>query len=167
MNFTTILKDHLKRYPLMQAQDGYKLIHQAACGPAHAVTHREAAREWLKNELETLSDPWPEALIDPISPDGDLVRVHLAPFKAEGGDPEPLLDAFIRTSQEVIPDFQLLEEYLHTSLPFVPGLEELMSTLKPQGYPALHHSDAYRTAYRPAYRVVLKKYLLSHPEADN
>ena len=23
-----------------------------------------------------------------------------------------------------------------------------------QGYPVVHHSDAYRTAYRPAYRVV-------------
>ena len=159
MNISTILIDHLKRYPLMQAQDVYKLIHQAACGPAHAVTHRDVAREWLENELETLSDPWPEALIDPISPDGELVRVHLAPFKASRGDPLTLLDAFIRTSQEVHPDDERLERYLAASLESVPELAGLLASLKSQGFPALHHSDAYRTAYRPAYRVVLKKYL--------
>jgi len=143
----------------MQAQDAYKLIHQAACGPAHAVTSQDAAREWLENELKTLTDPWPETLIDPISPDGELVRVHLGPFKALGFNSHMLLDAFIHTSLEITPNYQLLESYLLTSLTLIPGLKELMETQRTLGYPALHHSDQYRISYKPAYRVVLKKFL--------
>ena len=159
MNFLSILSNHLLRYPAMQAQDAYKLIHQAALGNAHAVIHPEAVQKWLESELKDLLEPYPEPALDPISPDGTLVRVHLGPFMAAGGNLDSLLAAFFRTSSTFISDHQRLESYLEESLPYVTGLEELMRTLKNQDYPAVHHSEAYRAAYKPAYRVVLGKYL--------
>ncbi len=38
-------------------------------------------------------------------------------------------------------------------------LEAALDRWRAQGYPALHHSDAFRAAYRPAYRVIAKRYL--------
>lgn len=159
MKFNAILKNHQIRYPAMQAQDAYKLIHQATCGPAHAVTNSQAAREWLERELETLHDPYPEPAIDPISPNGDLVRVHLAPYLAAGGSIERLLEAFITTSREFPADHNKLRAYFDAALPLFPGLESLVESLITQGYPAVHHSEAYRAAYKPAYRVALKQLL--------
>lgn len=159
MNFLSILSDHQLRYPAMGAQDVYKLIYQAACGPGHAVSNPAQARDWLEKELHNLSDPHPEPAIDPISPDGKLVRVHLSPYLAGGGDRETLLQAFIQTSCEFCPDQLKLERTLKAALPYVEGLKELMKTLKTGGYPAVHHSEQYRAAYKPAYRVVLKKLL--------
>ena len=34
------------------------------------------------------------------------------------------------------------------------ALEEYLDQYANMGYPAVSHSEAYRTAYRPAYRVV-------------
>ena len=159
MKIKDILQYHQIRYPAMQAQDAYKLIHQAASGPAHAVTDPEAPRAWLEQEVQDLLDPYPEPAIDPISPDGTLVRVHLAPYLAAGGSIEQLLKAFITTSREFPVDHSHLQAYLDTALPLFPELESLLETIKTQGFPAVHHSKAYRAAYKPAYRVVLKKYL--------
>ncbi len=156
MEFVDILTHNKMRYPAMQAQDAYKLAHQAACGPAHAVSDPKAARAWLEEEVQNLVDPYPEPAIDPISPDGHLVRVHLAPYLVTGGSIEKLLDAFIATSNVFKPDHTQLIIYLTITLPLYPELETLLETLKPQGYPAVHHSEAYRSAYKPAYRVVLK-----------
>jgi hypothetical protein len=33
-------------------------------------------------------------------------------------------------------------------------VESYVKTIAARGYPVVHHSDAYRSAYRPAYRVV-------------
>lgn len=140
----------------MQAQDAYKLVYQAACGPAHAITDPDSARTWLEKEVQTLHDPYPEPIFDPISPDGSLVRVHLAPYLADGGDLETFLHAFLRTSREIVPDFEKLEGYLTAALNTFPCLKSFKETLQAQGYPAVHHSEAYRTTYKPAYRVVLK-----------
>ncbi len=159
MKFIDILTNHQLRYPAMQAQDAYKLIYQTACGPAHAITDPEAARAWLEKELQNLSDPYPEPASDPISPDGCLVRVHLAPYLVSGGSIEKLQDAFITTSHEFTADHTRLKSYLETALPLFPGLESLRETLKARGYPAMHHSDAYRAAYKPAYRLVFKHLL--------
>jgi hypothetical protein len=157
--FQTILTSHQARYPLMQACDVYKLIHQAALGSEHAVSDLQAARERLQNELQALRAPHPEPAIDPISPDGAIVRVHLSAYMAGGGHFDSLLNAFLRTSRKFHGQHETLEEYLRLALPLAPGLNALAKSLSAQGYPAIHHSEAYRAAYKPAYRVVLKRYL--------
>jgi len=121
MHILSILSSHQTRYPVMQAQDVYKLMHQSACGNAHAVSNPQAARDWLDQEVQNLCDPYPEPAIDPINPDGSLARVHLASYLADGGNLDTLLDAFLHTSREYPANFTKLERYFDTALPLVPG----------------------------------------------
>jgi hypothetical protein len=159
MHILSILSNHQTRYSAMQAEDVYKLMHQSACGNAHAVTNPQAARDWLEQEVLNLRDPYPEPAIDPISPDGSLARIHLATYLADGGNLDTLLDAFLHTSREYHADFSKLERYLEAAQSIVPGLTALIPTLKPQNFPPVHHSTAYHVAYKPAYRVVLIEFL--------
>ncbi len=157
----SILKSHLIRYPDMQIQDFYKLIHQAIMGSGHAVTDPEGARLWLERELVEMGDGIPEPPLDPISADGQMARVHLRPFLAQGGDPQKLLSAFLRTANEFHGDEAILKSEwdIATRMEIFPpaAMDDFIQNL--QGYPAVHHSALYTQRYRPAYRVVLKRYL--------
>lgn len=145
----------------MQIQDVYKLIHQAALGSEHAVTDRHATRVWLEREIMQLGNQDAEPMIDPISADGQIARIHLRPFLAQGGDPEALLTAFVRTANEFRGDEQTLKNYwgIATRLEFFPrvAMDDFIQSM--QNYPAMHHSEIYTQRYRPAYRVILQKYL--------
>lgn len=166
--FRQILRDHAARYPAWQIADFYKLIHQASLGSEHAVTDYEQARRWLETELAQLGAAPAEALIDPISPDGAIVRVHLRPLLERRLSPALLLDAFMQTSTAFHGSIQLLEERWQEAtalsaqglLPFDPAdLEGFMTGMREKGYPAVHHSTRYVAAYRPAYRVVAGVFL--------
>lgn len=171
-NLKQILELHLASYPKTQPDDLYKLLHQAAMGSGHAIPSREAARQWMTREIETLqssgSDFLDEPLIEPLSPNGRLVRVNLRPYVRAGGDPELLSDAFVLTAERFKGDSLALDRFCmrvveltrEDALPFSPSeLEGRFAELKQQGYPAVHHSNEYADAYRPAYRVVLRELL--------
>ncbi|BCX02170.1 MAG: hypothetical protein KatS3mg053_0108 [Candidatus Roseilinea sp.] len=168
MTFETILRDHLRRYPLMQAEDVYKLLHQACLGSEHAVQDLDGVRRWMLRELAEMGDGPDDPLVDPIAPDGRIVRVHLRPYVAAGYDPAQLLDAFVHTANGYRGSHEDLQRVLDAvialaeagSLPLdARRLIELSRSLAAQGFPAIHHSDAYERAYRPAYRVVARAYL--------
>ncbi len=153
-----ILHSHLSRYPAMQIQDLYKLLHQAAMGSEHAVSDPESARNWLRREIAEMGEGPPEPLVDPISPGGSIVRIHLRPFVDAGHAPDSLLDAFIRTANEYRGDFRVLEEYWRAAIStsrFPAGeMDEFFRFKEAQNFPAVHHSPEYQNLYRPAYRVV-------------
>ena len=167
-----VLQFHFDRYPKMQPDDLYKLLHQAAMGSEHAIPNREAASQWMDRELAMLQQSGAaspdEALYEPLSPDGRLVRVNLRPHLQAGGGTDLLLDAFVRTGEEFSGDPLALESYCERavelarqgSLPFPhKKLEAHFAMLKREGYPVVHHSKSYADAYRPAYRVVLRDLL--------
>jgi hypothetical protein len=153
-----ILRFHLNRYPEMQIQDVYKLLHQAALGNAHAVSNADAAKNWLTSELKEMGEGPAEPLIDPVSPNGEIVRVHLRPFITAEYDPDLLLDAFICTSKEVYGDAHLLKEYwqaaINTAYLPLAEMDKFFRSMEAENYPAVHHSPQYENLYRPAYRVV-------------
>ena len=153
-----ILRDHLSRYPKMQIQDVYKLLHQAALGSEHAVSDSESARRWLDRELTEMGEGIREPWIDPISPDGKIARIHLRSFIAAGYDPDLLLDAFVRTANEYRGDVHLLEQYWQvvsgTAGFSVQEMNDFIGARKEKNYPAMHHSAEYNEFYRPAYRIV-------------
>jgi hypothetical protein len=145
-------------------------LFQAAMGAEHAVQDDAAAHRWLWHELQGLSNGPEEPLIDPVSPDGSLVRLHLRPYLAAQGDPAALLDAFIRTAREYRGSMDVLRRYWHTAerlataglLPYALGpLQHFFAAVQADGFPAVHHSAAYTHAYRPAYRVIVYDFLIS------
>ncbi len=163
-----VLTSHFLRTPAMQVKDVYKLLHQAALGSEHAVQDEQQARNRFEQELAEMGAGPIDPLIDPLSPDGRIVRVHLRPFQQAAGDPGELLRAFIRTANEWHGSIDMLKEFgarvvemtLTGSMPVnSKEFETLFSRMEDQGFPAVHHSAIYQRLYRPAYRVVARQYL--------
>lgn len=157
-----LLGTHWARYTSMQVADIYKLLHQAALGPAHAVTAGEV-RTRLADEIAALGDGPDEPLADVISPDGRLARVHLRPYIARGLSVDALADAFAGTAADYTGSPDKLAKFCGClgdlaetgGLPFPRAeVEAYMDARRDEGWPAVHHSAAFRAAYRPAYRVV-------------
>jgi hypothetical protein len=164
-----LLSAHLARYPAMQLDDIYKLLHQAALGPGHAVDNPVAARKRLDQEIEALGKGSAEPMQDIISPDGRLGRVHLRSYLAAGGDADALHRAFVETANSYPPSPDKLAKFCGClgdlaaadGIPF--AREEVLAyfgKIAQAGYPAVHHSEAFRNAYQPAYRVVAIDLLL-------
>ena len=153
-----VVQAHLARYPHLQIQDLYKLLHQAALGSEHAVSDSDAVERWLQRELAEMEEGVSEPLIDPISHNGEIVRVHLRPYVAAGRDPQILLRAFIRTADQFHGDSLLLEGYWHETIALAPfsteEMDDFFGELKNKNFPAVHHSAVYESLYRPAYRVI-------------
>ena len=127
----------------------------------------------LKAKVQSQIEPESE----PIEPGGMLVRVNLRPFvraaevrtqKAEGrrqtcGE-EALVRAMLKSARRVKGEPALMRRRLAAAVRWcrknlpqqAAKLERLATEAGEAGYPALHHSPAYRKAYRPAYRVVFK-----------
>jgi hypothetical protein len=163
----TLLDHHLTRYPRMEFVDIYKLLHQAAMGAGHAIDML-AARERLEAEIRESVDGPREPVIDPISPDGRLARVHLRAYAEAGRDLDTLLDAFGRTAREYTPSRERLERFCgcladlarEGRLPFdQEAVTQQVTAFTQSGYPIVHHSTTYRDLYRPAYRVVAIDFL--------
>jgi hypothetical protein len=168
LRFDHILMEQISRYPLLQLQDLYKLIHQGALGSEHAVRDKESTRVWLEQELQNLQDGPPEPTIDPIAPSGDLVRVNLRPYLHSGKDPDSLLAAFIKTANEVHGSVKALSRNWAYArrlasegrLPFkIEEMDVFLVGMEEEGFPAVHHSAMYEEAYRPSYRVVAAIYM--------
>jgi len=147
----------------MQIQDVYKLIHQAALGSEHSRHEPLEAKKWLERELQEMGTGLKEPIIDPISPNGEIVRVHLRPYISAGGDIGTLLNAFIRTGDDFRGDFKTLEAYwdyaVQTKLFSTSTMITYIQEMRTHNYPAVHHSSEYNQLYHPAYRVIRRKYL--------
>lgn len=161
-----LIRAHLERYPQAQIADVYKLLHQGVFGPGHSVASKKAAREWLEHEAGQQTPAAEELLLESIHPDGLIVRVHLRPYLALGGSLSALLDAFVRSAEQVQGDARTMARWW--------GLFEalcregelcgdiyqqreavLFGRMRArENWPAVHHSPAYFQAYRPAYRVL-------------
>lgn len=148
--------------------DLYKLIYQAAMGAEHAVSDEAGARRWLREEIHNLRSGPEEPLVDIISPDGAVVRVHLRPFVQARRDVEQLLDAFLHTASEFHGSVQRLESYGRSAarkaaegvFPFsADEVAAYVGRMKENGFPAVHHSPSFEAEYRPAYRVVARDFL--------
>jgi hypothetical protein len=159
----------------MQIDDVYKLLHQACLGSHHLVSDIAQAGRRLDHELANLGEGPTEPTLDPISPDGRILRVHLRPYVAQGADPAQLLAALLRTADEFegsINQLRILWKSVeqmakHGHLPFSEAsLREFVQPLEALDYPAVHHSEAYTAAYRPACRVIAREYLIV-PEAGS
>jgi hypothetical protein len=153
-----VIQDHLARYPALQLQDLYKLLHQAALGSEHAVSDHESVERWLTRELAEMGAGIAEPLVDPISHNEEIARIHLRPYLAAGHNPQLLLDAFIHTANQHPGDIRLLEQHWQeaTAMAIFPAsmMDEFFHGLKGKSFPPVHHSAEYERLYRPAYRVV-------------
>ena len=166
-----ILSLQCKRYPLLEVQDLYKLIHQASMGSEHAIQDVSDARLFLEREANALIDGPEEPVRDVISPDHRILRINLRPYITSGASLSKLFDAFVHSANEFSPGISRFERYwsyterLGGEIPFAfskAAIRTFFKQMKDEGFPAVHHSAVYASAYQPAYRVVLAE-LFSDP----
>lgn len=157
-----LLGGHFARHPSMELPDVYKLLHQAALGPAHAIAGDDAVARLL-TEIAALGPGPEEPLVDVISPDGRLARIDLRAYAKAALDPERLARAFAETAATYPASPDKLAKFCGClgdladagGLPFPRAeVEAYMNAQRDAGWPAVHHSAAYRSACAPAYRVV-------------
>ncbi len=158
-----ILSTHCARYPLMEPQDCIKLIYQNEFGAAHAVKNAEVSMDQLIQEFESVTADSSEELVVPIG--NHRCRMNLARAKT------------ILTAGEVGQWFLAdaacapgsMAEFMHKMKLFKKNWEsygfnytqdqvdEFLSWYRSQGYPAVHHTPAYRVAYNPHYRIMFSR----------
>ncbi len=163
MELAEILSWHLNHYPLLQAEDIYKLIFQGVWGPGHIISDLEQARQRLFQEIKaaSLSEPAPEA-IEPVDPAGLLIRVNLALLQGSLKRGELLFQALVRTTREFIPQPANFPLHLDLARKWTARhLPEQAERLTQINDPLPRHSAIYLKTYRPAYRVILAR-LWSH-----
>lgn len=167
-SFRSILLDHNHRYPRWQIQDVYKLIHQAAKGSEHALKDVPTAQKMMERELAIMEAGLNEPVQDPLRSDLRILRIHLRPYLARGGDLQKLVEAFVATAnlfKSSPDDFMVYWALAHQMaqdgmLPFNPRkLDDWFDRMSKEDFPASDHSNVFEDLYRPAYRVISSEFL--------
>ena len=165
-----LLAAELARAAVDRPDDLYKFLHQGVMGPAHAVPDAAHAIGWLQgewSETRSLAPQHRPPLLLPLRPDGRLVRLDLVRLRqlVAGAEPaalDTLAAVFARTAQTwsrqpaqlaalwsaVKADTALWCDHFAAI-----DLDYLDRELG-DSWPAVHHSESYRTRLAPHYRVV-------------
>jgi len=155
-----ILREHAKRYPLMQPRDAVKLIYQNEFGGGHLIRDEQACLNYLRREYTSVAKDPTVPLYEDIG--NGIIRVNLAAVKPE--NLEQLGRDFIRSAAKhkgTLDSFLNKLEVLQTLTTegvFAFDLDALntyLSEYKAAGYPPVSHSEQYRQAYKPSYRIIL------------
>ena len=166
----SLILSHCRARPLMQLQDVYKLLYQAHMGIGHLVSGEDSALASLEGEVagikadqDATADAEAEPLWENISPKDAVGRVNLRPFERLGLNRRMLAQGLHTFSQRppgnldhLARDWGAVGDLVKRgSIPFrLEDYEEFTSRIVQQEYPAMHHSRAYREAYKPAYRIL-------------
>ena len=158
-----LLQKHKQDYPKLQAEDVFKYLFQSAFGCEHMISDEGTALDRILREYETC-DKTKEPLKERL--DGGYSRVHLS-FLGGGLTPETLAKLFFLSAQKEAEGRISLEQKLHVAralaadgaFPFdADDFDAKWYHWRAMGYPAVHHSETFRSAYHPAYRVIAERY---------
>ena len=156
-----LLLSHRDKYPEMQINDLFKFVFHSAFGCEHLLSSPDAAEQYIKEEYEK---GVPDRNIEEL--DGDFVRVPLS-YLGRGLCADTLAKLFFMSAKEEKDSTEEFKRRLSIAGELVVagcfsfGYDEFSLALEKwerEGYPAVHHSQAYKDAYSPAYRVISKKY---------
>jgi hypothetical protein len=160
-----LLDWHLRHYPLLRAEDIYKLLHQGVFGPGHLIPDPDAARGALEAEFfEVRKRCCMQAtgLVEPLDPEESVVRVNLEPLRDVPDASDLLLTTMLASASKISGSPDEMRARLDAALRWCQArlpdqhaaLTELSRAAAEDNYQPHHHSRIYETAYRPAYRVV-------------
>lgn len=164
MDFTTCLREQLRRHPAMQPRDVIKLCYQAARGAEHLLADTPRARAYFDAEFTSTPADAFLPLFEPISE--NVARVNLGAWKAAGYPSDWLFRMFVHTASVPMGGAELLAQYIAEASAVVgdlPGWEEALTAWQAAGMPAVHHSEEYRAGEHPAYRIVNARFMCILP----
>ena len=160
--FSRIIQAHLDRYPLMEAQDCIKLAYQNQFGPEHLISQSGDLLPSLREEWNSISTAEPHRPPEDIG--NSLCRFHLSEEYTYSIAAPTLANLINLTAQSYHGTMEglltNLDELTHAN---VPGMEQSLRKYRRLGCPSVHHSAAFRAAYRPHYRLLRRDYALLFP----
>lgn len=167
--FENIVLTHIKRYKKLEIKDLYKLVYQAAMGPAHIFTGINQIQEDLTEEWLDAGKPlFQEGLMEIIDPRSRVVRVNLRIYRGMGGTISQMANMVHESAMKFRGDFaglMLYRDYLSKmsregTIRFKEDdLSLFWEQMEKENFPAVCHSSVYIESYRPAYRVILQELL--------
>lgn len=162
---TEFLLAQCRDCPALEPRDLFKALHQSVFGCGHFVTDEAAGLTRLREELSRL----PEDAAAGLTPlDGPYVRLHLGYLRQSGLSPRTLQRLFALSAESPAGDPAALEEKLRCllelaregRLPFsYEAARRAAASWREAGFPACHHSEAFRAARAPAYRVIRRSFV--------
>ena len=164
------INEQLARFPKSTLQDIYKNFYQDKFGAEHAAPSRERAQNYLDYELQNMTDADTAEFVEKIGWRNDYVRVPLALIKNDKLSADTLLNAFLESAQGNFSE-NIADEWAKEWTTIVNIIEQnnikidnfdadkirIDSLLQQHPTMALHHSEAFREAYKPHYRIVKKE----------
>lgn len=169
-----ILLENYYKYPLMQAQDFFKLLYQGEFGGAHACADsQKSILSQIKNELKHIeTTTTSSSLIDNIS--ANQLRVNLPVFYSKNLNLDTLSEMFLISAKTSIGTmenltkkifiFETLVKNKQILLPYVSvksAAIKYLTDAKP-----ISHSITYKLNYNPHYRVVRRDFFDMFPVID-
>lgn len=151
-------------YPEATLQDIYKGCFQDRFGPAHILTNRDAAKNYILREVSS-ADSFGCADYEPCGNRGDYYRVNLR-LVADGIiSADELTDALMQSAQGV--DTAMISgwrrewceiQHVVETMPqrpknFSKDSTEIAELLNSGKY-VMHHSKAFNENYNPHYRII-------------
>lgn len=161
------LTEHYKKYPELQLQDIFKYIYQSSFGCEHMLSSYETAVDYIRKEYENAV--FSLQLSDKL--DGEYSRVHFSVLQ-QGLRAETFAKLFYLSAKkeanskaELKKKIAAVKELVTDAiLPFSAAeLEKELERWHKNGYSAVHHSDAFRLAYKPSYRVIADEFVAFLP----
>lgn len=159
-----LLINHYRTYPRLQVEDVFKYLFQSSFGCEHLVTDQAAAIEYIKREKSNLCQ---HSASSTDKLDGAYSRVHLSCLD-RGLSAETIGRIFCLSAKSEPNGLDALENKIRVARQIIiegalplshDEFEKKLTVWSSKGYPALHHSEIFRSEYRPAYRVVSDEYV--------
>jgi len=169
-----ILLENYYKYPLMQAQDFFKLLYQGEFGGAHACADsQKSILSQIKNELKHIDAPLiSSGLTETIS--ASQLRVNLPVFYSKNLNLDTLSEMFLvsakassGTMENLTKKIVVFETLVKDKLILLPYVSAKSASIKylTDAKP-LSHSITYKLNYNPHYRVVRRDFFDMFPVID-
>ena len=155
---------HYQKYNSIMLEDIFKYIFQSSFGCEHMISSLEFAINYIKREMAT-ADINGDTLTEEL--DGEYSRVYLSWLK-RGLTPETLGKLFVLSAKTESDGNAALEKKLQIARELVAEgvipislseFDKAHEEWRSLNYPAIHHSERFRSEYAPAYRVISNKYV--------
>ena len=148
---------HLDTHPKAEIRDAVKFLYQACFGGGHMIPDPNISYAYLCREAAALPKERTSAETELM---GGYVRMDLSVL--DRIHPKTLNAMFVSSAKEAPADkthfTALLQTFAESKYFDREAKQNYLHHYAGSGYPAVHHSDAYRAAYSPAYRVVQQTY---------
>lgn len=153
----TLLYTHLDTHPKAEIRDAVKFLYQACFGGGHMIPDPNVSYVYLCREAASLPKDRETPVIEDM---GDYVRLDLSALQRIS--PKTMNAMFVASAKDAPQDkskfIKLLEAFTESDYFDKEQKITYLRHYSASGYPAVHHSDAYRIAYSPAYRVIRREY---------